>query len=163
MKTAVLTFLTGKLSLGEDVITDAEDCHIARVPAGPAKGTIRHEAVVEFPTVDFRDIVRKVAYNLAGEPGSGIRLEVPHHLMKNFKALESASYKLKQKFKNMRRNIKFDDERCDLCLEFKLKEGSPWKRIRPEQAKEMQRAEGEAEELSVDDITSLLSGEADFE
>ena len=163
MKNAVLTFLTGKLRLGEDVIADAEESHIARVPAGPIKGKIRHEVVVEFPSVDLRDLVRKSAFNLAGDPGSGIRLEVPHHLMKNFKALESASYKLKQKFSNIKRNIKFDDERCDLCLEFKLSEGHAWKRIRPDQAKEMQRSDGEAEELSASEVTSLLSGREEQE
>ena len=59
----------------------------------------------------------------------------------------------------MRRNIKFDDERCGLCLEFKLHDEAPCKRLRPDQAKEMQRMEGEVEEVSASDVTSLLSGE----
>lgn len=163
MKTAVLTFLTGKLRLGEDLIADAEDSHIARVPAGLIKGPIKHEVVVEFPAVDLRDIVRKSAFNLAGDRNSGIRLEIPHHLMKNFKALEAASYKLKQKFKDLRQNIKFDDESCDLSLEFRIRPNDQWKRIRPEQAKEMQRAEGEAKELSASDVTSLLADEDEVE
>lgn len=153
-KTAILTFLASKLRLGEDVIADAEDSHIVRVPAG--KGVVKHEVVVEFSTVDLRDIVRRSAYNLAGESNTGIRLEVPHHLMKNFKALEAASYKLKQKYKGLKRNIKFDDEVCDLALEFRLHTDAPWKKLRPDQAKEMQRIGGEAEEVSAVDVASLL-------
>ena len=164
MKTEVLKFLAIKLRLGEDVIADAENSHIVRVPAGSNnnnKSTIKHEAVVEFPTVDLRDLVRRSAFNLAGDRTAGIRLDVPHHLMKNFKALEAASYKLKQKYKGMRRNIKFDDELCDLVLEFRLHDSAPWKRLLPQQARDFQRSEGEAEEVSAADITSLLgSGNA---
>ena len=163
MKSAVLKFLANKLRLGEDVIADAEECHIVRVPtAGPgpsqSKNTIRHEVVVEFPSVDLRDLVRRSAYNLAGDRTAGIRLDVPHHFMKNFKALESASYKLKQQYPSLRRNIKFDDEVCDLVLEFRISEGGSWKRLRPQEAKELQRAEGEAEDMSASDVSSLLSG-----
>ena len=162
MKTAVLTFLATKLRLGEDVISDAENCHIVRIPsAGGKNNKIKHEVVVEFPTVDLRDIVRKAAYNLAGSPESGLRLEVPHHLMKNFKALEATSYRLKQKYKAMKRNIKFDDECCDLVLEFKLHEDAPWKRLKPDQARELQREDGGAEEVSAADVTSLLGEEGD--
>ena len=160
MKTEVLKFLATKLRMGEDVITDAEDCHIARVPAN-RNSVIKNEVVVEFLTVDLRDLVRKSAFNLAGDKGSGIRLEVPHHLMKNFKALESASYKLKQKYKGLKRNIKFDDERCDLVLEFKLHDSGPWKRLHPDQAKEIQRADGTIEEVSASDVTSLLDDSVD--
>ena len=161
MKSAVLTFLATKLRLGEDVIADAENCHIARVPASNNKNNkskIYSEAVVEFPTVDLRDLVRKSAFNLAGDDQSGIRLEVPHHLMKNFKSLEAASYRLRQKYPNIRRNIKFDDEVCDVVLEFRIQEGDQWKRLRPHQAKELQRSEGGTEEMSASDITSLLDG-----
>ena len=78
MKSAVLKFLANKLRLGEDVIADAEECHIVQVPmagTGPSqpKNQIRHEVVVEFPSVDLRDIVRRSAYNLAGDRlGSGL-------------------------------------------------------------------------------------------
>ena len=164
MKSAVLKFLANKPRLGEDVIADAEECHIVRVPMagkGPnqLKNQIKHEVVVEFPSVDLRDIVRRSAYNLAGDRSAGIRLDVPHHLMKNFKALESASYKLKQQYPSLRRNIKFDDEVCDLVLEFRISEGAGWKRLRPQEAKELQRTEGEAEEMTASDISSLLSGD----
>ena len=151
-------FLSQKLRLGEDVLSDAGDCSIRRIPAGRNnKNGITNEVTVEFPTVDIRDAVRGAAYNLAGIAGSGIRLEIPHHLMANFKALNSASYRLKKSFKECKRNIKFDDETSDLVLDFKTGEESGWKKIRPAQAREFLKEEGEAmEELSATDLTDLF-------
>lgn len=116
-----------------------------------------HEVTVEFLTVNLRDVVKSSAYNLAGDRESGIRLEIPHHLMQNFKALNAASYKLKMKFPQCKRNIKYDDERCDLVLDFCTDDKSRWKKLKPEQAREMQR-EGEAEAMSTSDMSELLDG-----
>ena len=157
-------FLTHKLRLGEDVLSDTGDCSIRKIPAGHRnQGNINNEVTVEFPSIELRDVVRAAAYNLAGHPGAGIRLEVPHHLMANFKALNSAAYKLKTRYSGCKRNIKYDDELCDLVLDFKTDEDSGWKRIRPSQAKEFLKDNGgAANELSVADLTELL-GECEGE
>ena len=91
MRIELQKFLSVKLGLGEDVLADMAECSIRRIPAGRKKSGIAHEVLVEFPTVDLRDVVRGAAYNLASHPDSGIRLEIPHHLMANFKALNTAS------------------------------------------------------------------------
>ena len=157
MRTSLQRFLAQKLKLGEDVLQDAEDCQVRRVPKSKGS-TISNEAVVRFPTVDLRDVVRGAAYNLAGDNGSGIRLEIAHHLMNNFKALSNASYKLRQKYNKCKRNIKYDDEVCDLVLEFKTNpDGGHWRRLRPEQAKQMED-EARVDEMSASDMSELLGG-----
>ena len=105
MRIELQRFLSQKLRLGEDVMADAGDCSLRRIPPANKNG-IKHEVTVEFPTVDLRDVVRSAAYNLAGQPGAGIRLEIAHHLMPNFKALSSTSYKLKQKYPGCKRNMR---------------------------------------------------------
>ena len=109
--------------------------------------------------------MRGAAYNLAGQAEAGIRLEIPHHLMANFKALSSASYRLKLKYKNCKRNIKYDDETCDLVLDFKTGEDCPWKKLRPAQARQLLKEEGgSAEEVSTSDMSDILGlggGEAE--
>ena len=150
-------FLSQRLRLGEDVIADTGDCSIRKLPPAGGKSTITHEITVEFPTVDLRDLVRSAAYNLAGQPEAGIRLKIPHHLMSNFKALNSASYKLKQKYKDCKRNVKYDDEKLELVLDFKTSDESIWKRLVPARAKELLCNGGESvEEVSVTDMTELL-------
>ena len=148
-------FLAMKLRLGEDVIADAEDCLIRRIPKGP-NSKIEDEVSVEFSSVELRDVVKSAAYNLAQERNAGIRLEVAHHLMSNFKALNRASYRLKQKFSACKRNVRYDDERLDLVLDFKPSEKSGRKRLRPDQAREMNKSEGEAEEMSAVDVSEML-------
>ena len=157
MRLELQKFMGSKLGLGEDVLVDVADCSIRRVPTGKKKGGIEHEVVVEFPTVDLRDVVRAAAYNLANHPDSGIRLEIPHHLMANFKALSSASYQLKQKFPQCKRNMKYDDESTDLVLDFKTGQDQPWRKLRPAQAKGIGRGtSSHVEEMSTDDMTELL-------
>ena len=119
--------------------------------------TIDHEVAVEFPTVDLRDVVRQSAYNLAGKTNCGIRLEIAHHLMANFKALNTASFKLKQKHSSCKRNIKYDDETLDLVLDFKLDEDANWKKLRPSQARQMLKNEGVSEEVTASDMSNILN------
>lgn len=112
--------------------------------------------------MDLRDVVRSSAFNLAGQTDCGIRLEIAHHLMPNFKALNRASYKLRQKYASCKRNIKYDDEKADLVLDFKTTAEASWKKLRPDQARELERGLGDAEELSASDMSELLeAGEAE--
>ena len=113
--------------------------------------------------MEVRDIVRRAARELGGDPTSGIRLEIPRHLQKNLRSLESVSFALKRKHNGMRRNIKFDDDRMDLVLDFCTNPSDPasaWKKIRPEQAalvKSKVAGQGQAsEEMTGDEIGRLL-------
>ena len=83
--------------------------------------------------------------------------------MENFRALSSASYRLKRKYEGCKSNIKYDDERMDLVLDFKTSDGSSWRRLHPWQAREMPTEEGRSEEMSTSDMTELLREGADEE
>lgn len=51
------------------------------------------------------------------------------------KALQTLSYDLKQKHRDARSNVLFDDDSLDLVLDFSLGEGQPWRRVTSEQAR----------------------------
>ena len=82
--------------------------------------------------------------------------------MNNFRALNQAGYKLKQKHPQCRRNIKFDDETCNIVMEFRTEEGAAWKRLLPDQARQLGGASA-IENVSAADMTSLLGENADAE
>lgn len=147
-------FLGKKLKLSDEVIDEAFDASIRKVPK--ARGSkITGEVIIEFPTTELRDLVKAAAYNLAGHQDSGIRLEIPGHLMNNFRALNSACYKLKQKFPACKRNIKFDDETCDLVLDFRTSEMDRWRSLRPDQARAM-GGTSRSEDMTAADMGALL-------
>ena len=83
-------------------------------------------------------------------------MEIAHHLMSNFKALSSASYKMKKKFPTCKRNLRYDDDELNLVLDFKSTPDSHWKRIKPEQAKIIMETEGRTEEMSASDLSEML-------
>ena len=120
-----------------------------------------------FSSQEIRDVVRRGARELAGDPTTGIRLEIPRHLQKNLKALESVSYALKRKHPGLRRNVKFDDDALDLVLDFCVdpdKDGAVWKKLRPAQARAVRTrlvaAGGEPSvEVDQDELDSLLDGD----
>ena len=86
------------------------DVSVKKVAAGP-RSKITGEVIAVFLMVAVRDAVRGMASELAGDPDAGVRLEIPHGLQSNLKALESVSYNLKKKYPDLRRNIKFDEPR----------------------------------------------------
>ena len=76
--------------------------------------------------------------------------------------MESVSYALKKKHPNIKRNVKFDDERMDLVLDFCVDPSDPscsWKKLRPEQAnivkKKIAGQQG-SDEMTEDEIGRLL-------
>ena len=58
--------------------------------------------------------------------------------------MEAVSYRLKQKYPDIKRNIKFDDEEKDLVLDFCTDPSTdaPWRKVRPAQAKAMKKKLG---------------------
>ena len=154
MRRSLHDFLGKRLKMDSDALLEADDCIVRKVVKA-RNSNICNEVIVEFPSIELRDAVRGSAYNLAGQSDAGIRLEIPNHLMNNFRALNQAGFKLKQKYPGCRRNVKFDDEAGDLIMEFKTNEGASWKRLRPEQAKRMDLAE-KTEDVTAADMTELL-------
>ena len=70
MRIELQKFLSQRLRLGEDVVSDTGDCSLRRIP--PSKNsTIKGEVTVEFPSVELRDVVRGAAYNQ--RQASGLR------------------------------------------------------------------------------------------
>ena len=160
VRVALVDFLVKRLKMDSSIAIDVDDCVVRRVPTTKSS-KVEGEVIVEFPTIALRDAVRGSAYNLAGQAGAGIRLEVPNHLMNNFRALNQAGYRLKQKFPKFRRNVKFDDEVCNLMMEFRTSENEAWNRLRPEQARLME-GPSKVRDMTVNDMTALLSrGEDD--
>ena len=67
-------------------------------------------------------------------------MEVPHHLKSDFRVLEDICFQMKKTHPNMKRSVKFDDDRLGLMVDVNLV-GDDWKRIRPDQAKAVKRDE----------------------
>ena len=105
-----------------------------RVPFGK-KTKFKQEMVITFATVEARDVVRGAAVNLGVHgPEVGMRLEIPNHLRRSMRILQTASFSMKQKNPAAKRNVLFDDESMDLVLDFCLREGEAWRRMNVRQA-----------------------------
>ena len=137
--TKVRKFMTEHLKLDSQFMESIGPFTAMRVPGGPA-AKIRGEVIVSFQSVDVRDAVKGSARNLAGKGRDyGVRLELPNHLKSAMKALQSASFEIKSRFGEARRNVLFDDETMDLVLDFSIGEGKPWKRMSSAQAIERKK------------------------
>ena len=163
--TEVRRFLTEHLKLGEQFMESVGPFSAQRVPAGPS-AKIQGEVIVSFASTDVRDAIKGSAKNLAGKGRDyGVRLELPDHLKSAMKALQSASYEIRTKFPEARRNVLFDDETLDLVLDFSVGEGKPWKRMTSAQAMERKRrrpADGSGKvALREGELDSLLDGSDD--
>ena len=124
---------------------------VTRVPYGP-KTRHKDEAVVRFSSVEARDVVRSAASNLAGHGQEiGIRLEIPARMRAAMRALQSISYEIKTKHPGSRRNILFDDDTCELALDFSTEEGKPWRRLTTAQAMAKKKPGGPSVRSRLDD------------
>ena len=116
-----------------------------------------------FASQDIQDAIRRAAKELAGDDAAGIRLEIPNNLQDSLKSLEAVSYALKRKNPKMRRNVKFDDNRLYLMLDFCIdpEGGAPWRCLQPDQARAAKRKmasgdPGVALEVGADELDGLL-------
>ena len=134
---------------------------VKKVAAGP-RSKKTGEIIAIFSSREVRDAIRGAARELAGQDDTGIRLEIPSHLQPSLKALESVSYNLKKKHPDIKRNIKFDDGEMDLVLDFSIspEDGTPWRRVRPDQAKIIKRniaaKQGRASEVKSDELERMM-------
>ena len=73
---------------------------------------------------------------------------------------------MKQKFPDLKRNIRFNDDTMDLILHFSTNrfDGDPWKKVRPSQAKSMRqriarpRQEGPVE-MTDEDLEKMMEND----
>ena len=63
-----------------------------------------------------------------------MRLHIPDHLQKKFRALMNLSYDLKKKFQDLKRNVKFDEDGLTLFMDIQTAAEGDWKRVEAEQA-----------------------------
>ena len=161
---AAKVFMARKLKIGEDRIRSFGNIAVTH-PASRASRD-RKEVLVMFEDREDRDYVKSMGINLAGEPGAGMSIHVPGHLLDNLHALNEIGYNIKRKNSDraVKRAVKFDDSTLDLFLDICI--GGQWKRIFPKEAKEALRsvppsgAEGNSRDLTTEDLTSLLQGES---
>ena len=158
---AVKNYMSEHLGLTDEFIESLGHFKAVRVPAGPS-AKVQGEAVVTFSSTEARDAVKSSARNLAGKGQDfGVRLEVPNHLKSSLSALQAASYEIKQKHSQARRNVLFNDDCMDLVLDFCLEEGKAWKRMTSSQAKQMKKKiTSSRDRLTLDDeeLNRLLDG-----
>ena len=117
----------------------------------------KDEVVVVFSNKETRDAVRAAAPNLSGNNAAGIRIQVPGHLLTNFKALENLGYQMRKVDRSVRRVIKFDDATQDVVMDVKI--GDEWRRVRPTEAL---RAKKNTPRLSAGPAEMTMANITDF-
>ena len=152
----MVVFLTQNLGLEEALANSLTKSSVRRVPSRP-NDRIKDEVVVQFSTIQDRDIVKAAGFRLAGTDGS-MRLELPSHLLGQHRALSNAAKSLRKSRPGTKTYVKFDDEELSLVMDYRLAGGS-WTRLRPDQAKTAVPPEPEAalKEVSAEEFSSLLS------
>ena len=119
----------------------------------------KDETMVLFEVKEVRNAVKAQASNLANHRDKvGMRLEVPNHLQKEFKLLMNTDFDLKRKHKDMKRNVKFDEDEMNMFMDVQLRKDGAWNRIKPDQAKgagSRLRTSGPTE-LKTQDIIRLM-------
>ena len=141
---AVRQYMREALKIGPKTIEDIGSFTTQRVPAGPG-AKFGEEVVVTHRSVEARDAVKSSAKNLAGRGQEyGVRLEIPNRLKTAMNALQSASFEIKQRHPEARRNVLLEDESMDLVLDFCIREGEPWRRMTSKQARARKARSGSA-------------------
>ena len=139
LKTNVIDFCRNALLLqGELGITSVE-----RARSSP-RGRAFLEAIVEFEDNVARDRVFACGPQLAGyrdkenKPTCGLRLQIPSHLMGQFRVLESYAFKYRNKHNQgeVKKHVKFDDFNNELFVQIKHLKDDDWINVSYAQAKE---------------------------
>ena len=105
-------FLVDKLRMDAELVDEEMGQVKIRKQIDGRKNIAKDEVCVTFESKGIRDAVKAMAPNLANHPEAGMKLHVPDHLQKVFKALMGLAYDLKKKYTGLRRNIKFDEDNC---------------------------------------------------
>ena len=159
----VITFLKDRLRMDADFIEEELGLVAVRKVRDP-RSKLKHEVVVEFETKQVRDSVKAKAVNLAGSNDEcGVRLELPVHLQKDFRLLMNLAYDMKQKNKDLKRNVKFDEDDMGLYMDVQLGKDTRWRRVKPEQAGVMakKRKRRGPDMLDNDELMSLVGSSSE--
>lgn len=77
----------------------------------------KDKVVVTFEDKGIRDMIKANAHNLANyREEAGMRLHIPDHLQKTFKNLMALSYDMKKKQPELKRSVKFDEDKLNLYV-----------------------------------------------
>ena len=133
-----------RLKLGADFLIDMGNVEVRKFfesRQGSKSGATQSskqptdEVIAVFKCREIRDRVKAAGTNLAGQDDAGIRIHVPGFLLDNFHTLQSLGYHMKKKDENLRRSIKFDDQKFSLVMAVRI-DGN-WRRISAEEAKDV--------------------------
>ena len=154
------SFLKDKLRLDESFIRDELGEVDIRRHRDPRTKT-KEEVIVRFESKEIRDTVRAQAPNLANFQESGMRLHIPNHLQKDFKALMGLSFDMKKRHPHLRRNVKFDENDHGLFMDMQLEREGSWRRVKPEQARQALSKSGKLDRtgpvtMAADEVVDLL-------
>ena len=127
-------FLEDKLKMDAGTIQDIGPVKIRRSLDKKTKG--KKECLVIFDNKQVRDEIKSHGSNLANyRDEAGMHLHLPDFLQKDFQALMSLAYDIKKNNKDLRRNVKFDEESFGLFMDIQTEREGPWRRIRPAAAR----------------------------
>ena len=152
-------YLEKRLGLDKDMLQDAGEVRIRRVIEKKPK--YKDEVVVTFEDKAVRDTIKSQAYKLADHrEEAGMRLHVPDHLQKAFKALMNLSYDLKKKNNDLKRNIKFDEDTLSMFMDIQTKAGGDWRRVDADRAIKMTagRRATVVTAIGEDELDEMLGG-----
>ena len=160
--TGVKEFLMEKLDMDERFVEHDMGPVVVRRSV-ERKQKNKDEVCVEFENKQIRDLIKAQGPNLAKHrEEAGMRLQIPDGLQKDFKALMALAYDLKQTHKELKRNVKFDEENLGLFMDVQTEKDGTWKRIRPHQAyKTLKTRRNGPEEMEEDEIKSLLGEQSE--
>ena len=95
----------------------------------------KDEVIVTFEEKAVRDAIKTSAHRLAEHRNeAGMRLHIPDHLQKKFRALMNLSYDLKKKNPDLKRSVKSDEDKLDMFMDIQTVSGGDWRRVESEQA-----------------------------
>ena len=112
--------------------------------------------MVIFPTSEARDAVRAGAVALGrSTTPCGLRIDIPEHLKSDFKALETTAYRIRTKNRGAKTNIKYDDVKMGLVLDFRVGEGD-WLTVDAEKARRVGVGSSGRTDIDEDALSEFL-------
>ena len=155
-------FLKEKLAM-DDTFLDEDMGQVVVKRNIEKKPKNKDEVCVIFESKEIRDVVKSQGPNLANyRDEAGMRLQIPDNLQKDFKALMSVAYDLKQKNKDLKRNVKFDEESLGLYMDIQMERDGDWRRVKPQQAFKAlanRTQKNGPRSMDEEEIASLLGGD----
>ena len=156
-KEALHDYLKRRLRLEDDFIKD-DLGEVTLVRPKEPRNKNKDEFIAIFENKHIRDTIKAAAHNLANSNDqAGMRLQVPDHLQKDFRALMNLSFDLKKKHPHLKRNVKFDEDEEGLFMDLKLKNDGEWQRVKPVHAlAASKRRPNRTRSLGTEELESLL-------